>query len=76
MIVGCYTLHLYCAGPLCAPKHIPVYAKRSQWPAELTGGTEAAARREARARGWVFRNNDAYCKACAPLTYVTRVSVT
>jgi hypothetical protein len=73
MIVGCYSLHLYCAnaerfaGALgAAPKPdtcLRPLAVR-QGPAEFTGQTAKAARREARKAGWRFTRDDVLCPPC------------
>lgn len=48
-LVGCYDLHLYCDDPDHGHHHPSGWA----YPHELTGRTEAACIRQARALGWV-----------------------
>ena len=59
MIVGCYSLDLYCDGPeasACSPL-------RSNQPAQFTGQTERDCLRTARRVGWRFtRDGKAYCR--------------
>lgn len=59
MIVGCYTLHLYCdavadnGGPLVHPRGAEVNYV-SQHEGEFTGRTDRDCRRLARKAGWTF----------------------
>lgn len=58
MIVGCYTMHLYCDGPR---KH-----DYGTMPLELVGETEGACFARARKHGWRIDKHvhKAYCPAC------------
>lgn len=61
MIVGCYSLHLYCDTPQCPhrPHRGPDF--------DAIGETGGEARDEARKAGWKIdmRQNKAYCPKCA-----------
>jgi len=46
MIVGCYTMDLYCDDP----EHIAIYGQQPQW----TGRDLAECKREAKRDGWTF----------------------
>ncbi len=64
MIVGCYTMDLYCANwhdkdPSTCVGVSPGYAP------QFTGQTEAQCKRQARKAGWKFSRWDAICPACA-----------
>lgn len=64
MIVGGYDLHLYCRYTDCHPAAYNPDVK-VQSKAEFHGPNEAACRRQARARGWVFNNDsDVTCYHC------------
>lgn len=74
MIVGCYSLHLYCVydelptwyhhehGDEPVPFGFHAYR---EFPAEFDGRTEAECKRQARKRGWKFRDGDVLCPRCA-----------
>ena len=67
MITGCYALHLYCRHSSVstgAPVTDTEIRRHGQGPAEFTGPTLRAARREARRLGWRFRGGDVVCPAC------------
>jgi hypothetical protein len=61
MIVGCYTLDLYCDCPECQIQET--------FPQQFVGKTFQACVREAREKGWRISTNamTAYCPQCAPL---------
>jgi hypothetical protein len=69
MMVGCYSLHLYCDTAGCPnstakPSNMPAGASP---PAEFTHQTnEAGAFREARKAGWKLNSKDwtCYCPQC------------
>lgn len=52
MIVGCYTVHLYCDHPDAAQY------KCTEWPGEFTGQTERECLAEARKAGWKIGTPD------------------
>ena len=58
MIVGGYTLDLYCDSEKC-----PVGFKAGRW--SFTGPTKARCMREARKGGWKIRLGKAICPKCA-----------
>lgn len=60
MIVGCYTMHLYCDGP--GPHGY------GTMPLELTGRTEGECFAQSRKKGWKIDNHEhkAYCPKCKP----------
>lgn len=60
MIVGCYTLDLYCDREEGEPQH-----GFREFPHQFTGHTEGDCMQDARARGWRFRDGAAYCPKCA-----------
>jgi hypothetical protein len=67
MIVGCYTLDLYCDrdnpdGYTIAD--IPEHGFR-EFPHQFTGHTEGVCMRDAKRRGWRFQDGKAYCPRCA-----------
>lgn len=67
MITGCYVLHLYCrhsSASTGAPVTDTEFRRHGQGPAEFTGPTLRATRREARRLGWRFRGGDVTCPAC------------
>lgn len=63
MIVGCYTLHLYCDGERCV-----LGRSRGEiiGPSEYTGNTGGEARSAARRDGWKIDepNDKAWCRKC------------
>jgi len=67
MIVGAYSLHLYCdngnSEPDCVgPKEISGHDYSDPGFAEFTGQTEAECKKKARRRGWKFtRDGRALC---------------
>lgn len=61
MIVGCYTLDLYCDTPDCS------HNTRLGWiPDTYTGQTEGQCNKQARADGWKIKRKEgkAYCPDC------------
>lgn len=75
MIVGCYSVDLYCEN---AEQH--VNGCRVGWgfhgPPNYTGNTESECLRSARVDGWLFTRDTprkAYCPACAKLRRGTKV---
>lgn len=63
MIVGCYSMDLYCDTNHSQGASSREYglAQRDQY----TGRTEGACKKEARKDGWLFRRNGkVYCPAC------------
>jgi hypothetical protein len=72
MIVGCYTLDLYCRNYI--PGNVPhnftpvcmaadAYGPKHQ-AFQFTGHTLAQAKAQARKAGWMFRDGDAECPWC------------
>jgi hypothetical protein len=59
VIVGCYTMHLYC-------DHAGHVSHRGGYHDEYTGQTAGACRKEARQEGWLFDldHNTVYCHDC------------
>lgn len=66
MIVGCYTMHLYCGNPACKTmRHHEGSTFMIAAMGEFTGETAAACRRQARRWGWVFHGDEVWCSyAC------------
>ena len=67
MIVGCYTMDLYCdAGDTCALFVARGYGGPTEWTSGPTVQTESAARVEARADGWHFERGGSrvLCPRC------------
>jgi hypothetical protein len=67
VIVGCYSLDLYCDrdnpdGYTIAD--IPEHGFR-EFPHQFTGHTEGVCMRDARRRGWRFADGKSYCPKCA-----------
>ena len=60
MIVGCYSVHLYCDHPDAA-----MYVCTA-WPGDFTGRTEKECLKEARTKGWYVR------KGSGPVATVAR----
>lgn len=66
MIVGCYSLDLYCArdkisnGPEAGTATHPY----DYFPHQYTGTNERDCRAQARKRGWRFYGGEAYCPLC------------
>lgn len=54
MIVGCYSMHVYCDHFGCRASD------------DLTGKTEAAAKKEGRLKGWWFASPKVFCKRHHP----------
>jgi hypothetical protein len=69
MIVGCYSLHLYCDGlPNCKNRNCrPGAGGDSVPPAEYSGQTRGECSAKARRQGWRLnpRTDTALCPACA-----------
>lgn len=61
MIVGCYTLDLYCDHP----KHKDNVEISKRGAHQYTGITGGECRQAARRDGWKIRNNVAICPICA-----------
>lgn len=60
MIVGCYTMDLYCD----ASDHKSVATRRGGW--QYTGETAGECKRKAKADGWKFhRDGEVSCPECA-----------
>jgi len=60
MIVGCYSMDLYCANQpsdTCKGGYMS-----GAW--QFTGQTEAECKREARSKGWRFTKGDTTCPHC------------
>lgn len=69
MIVGGYTLHLYCDGEPC--KGGPSITLEHQYSfqfADFAGHNEADTKQQARKAGWRFSNCKVYCPACNAVT--------
>jgi hypothetical protein len=71
MIVGCYSMHLYCDTGNAKPGYpgdsgnSPHNHARPGF-AEFTGPTEGDCKRQARKQGWRFsRDNKVYCPICS-----------
>lgn len=68
MIVGCYTLELYC--DLCWNDPAKPYAQRSGFPHRYLGTSRARCARQARTAGWLLqfaranRPEGAICPIC------------
>lgn len=61
MIVGAYTLHLYCDGP----RHRELHPNKvGSLDAEFTGYSEADCNKQARAKGWRLDHKNGRCR-CA-----------
>ncbi len=58
MIVGCYTLDLYCDNESDAHNF-------REFPHQFTAERETDCMRQAAAKGWRFKDNKAYCPKCA-----------
>lgn len=69
MIVGCYSLDLYCVHerlPIVFTDEVPVGSHRhGEFPHTFDAPNEATCRKQARARGWRFINGDVLCPRCA-----------
>ena len=69
MIVGCYTLDLYCrhqTSKFDETHKLEGYINFIAFPAQYTGPTEADCKKQARRRGWVFgKDRDATCRLCS-----------
>ena len=67
MIVGCYSMHLYCDKSSIAPGEVyddlgHIY---HEFPHEFSGRTEAECKKSARERGWKFTGaGEAHCPKC------------
>ena len=64
MIVGCYTLHLYCDDPTHFARRNDRPWRESSLDAEFTGNTETDCKRQARAKGWKFKADECTCPYC------------
>lgn len=56
MIVGCYSVHLYCDSPEGGTY------KCTEWPGEYTGRNEREALANARKAGWRVVADKAFCR--------------
>lgn len=68
MIVGCYTLDLYCenADPSAAGYRTQCPHRWGHFPTVFTGETEGECLRAARRSGWfITRERYAYCPTCS-----------
>lgn len=54
MIVGCYSLDLYC--DICWEDKATPYAQRAAFPANYTGPNRTAATKDAKRDGWKVRH--------------------
>jgi len=65
VIVGGYSLHLYCDHP----RHMELHPNKYEAiDGEYAGPTEVDCRKQAREKGWTFsRDGKAYCKKCRNL---------
>jgi hypothetical protein len=68
MIVGCYSLDLYCSIP--RPQHLNQWididdVRRGKFPMQFTGATERQCKAKARKQGWIFKGGDVICPDCA-----------
>lgn len=65
MIVGCYTLDVYCESPvkICQDQRSPVF--RYKCFGQFTGQTERECRAKAKRAGWVLRDGRVRCPPCA-----------
>lgn len=62
MIVGCYTLDLYCDGKGCLTNHPFGIGPESRYiPVQFTGETGQECRKEATRAGWVINNRAGTC---------------
>jgi hypothetical protein len=57
MIVGCYSLHLYCDNEDAEHPY-------REFPHTFTGELGRKCRQEARRAGWTIRGTKAYCPLC------------
>jgi hypothetical protein len=73
VIVGCYTLDLYCASPAHVSSGTsfgPCVGKGAEGtfgnhqPTQYTGRTEGECKKIARRDGWKFKNGDCFCPDC------------
>jgi hypothetical protein len=66
MIVGCYTLDLYCRNSAVSRKDRLHKCKGSEYdqPGQFTGYNEREAKAEAKNLGWVFSKGDVTCPWC------------
>jgi hypothetical protein len=68
MIVGCYTLDLYCDGDPECPKSRCIKGSTQNYPpAQYTAENGADCRRQARRDGWILnmKEGTTVCRACA-----------
>jgi len=70
MIVGGYDLHLYCKNetlPLVGSDAscLKGFHRYNEFPHEFYGRNEREVMKQARKRGWKFRDGDAICPRCA-----------
>jgi len=64
MIVGCYTMDLYCDNPKCEAVFAGLDGHRDGIQMGFTGSTRAACARQARRVGWRVGRTKAYCPRC------------
>ena len=60
MIVGCFTLDLYCDNPSNDNNH-----EYKEFPHQYTGETRAICYRKARKQGWLIGRTKCYCPKCS-----------
>ncbi len=61
MIVGCYSMDLYCDAPHCKNGEFKLYPSKAQFNSQTEGGCK----RQARADGWRFhRSGGVSCIYC------------
>ena len=63
MIVGCYSMDLYCSNDARCVGEIGPYQRQVRF-CGFTGETAAQCRKEARKIGWKFINGDVICPKC------------
>ena len=64
MLIGCYTLDLYCDNDKSGVKEDGTHDWR-EFPHPFTGETFAVCAREARGRGWIISKNHDLCPKCS-----------
>ena len=66
MIVGGYSLHLYCDSGLKPAGNVEGHGWAGEAnPAEFAGRNKTACRTQAKARGWILQGTLAICPVCA-----------
>lgn len=66
MIVGCYTLDVYCDNEdKCAAKDLPIWDKNYlPWPCQYTGRNSRECLQAAKSAGWKIKRDVAICAIC------------